>query len=154
MAITKTYYVLGVTLDTDVSPSTTTELIEPVEAGFITSSIHVTEWTGIWGSNQPGNITYQIIGNKITLSIPRVINTQTTAAFITSVTALPANLRPADDEVSFSHLVQNDTSEIFGAVTISKADGLIRVSFGAPSAPFGTSGLGGWSTTGTVTYFL
>lgn len=115
---------------------------------------HATTWSGIWGSSQSGDIKYSIIGKLITLEIPSVLATQSASGIISIDTVLPPALRPSSGEVSISHLVQDNATEIFGYFGVLNVNGNIQISNGLPGATFSGSGAGGWSSKAVIQYFI
>jgi hypothetical protein len=72
-------------------------------------------FSGIWASPVPSTITYERIGNIITLGFHEVINSATTASFIIS-SALPASLFPITQiEFFLPRTVDNGSGNFTGA---------------------------------------
>jgi hypothetical protein len=59
--------------------------------------IHVTNWTGVWASDQAGNCNITRIGDQVFMTIPQVSALSTISSVITNVTAIPARFRPTAD---------------------------------------------------------
>lgn len=83
--------------------------------------------SGIWASAVPVTISYERIGNIITLGLHEVINNATTASFITS-SALPASLLPITQvEFFLPRTVDNGTDSTSGSLVRLKTDGAIEI---------------------------
>lgn len=109
---------------------------------------HVTDWTGIWASDQTGDIEYVKIGKVVTITIPETIAVANAAALITIVTVLPEHLRPDITLTSGWH-VHDNAVNLDGYIEI-KTDGTITFATDETVANFsgaGNSGFRGWSTT-------
>lgn len=57
--------------------------------------VHTTNWTGIWASDQSGNVTLTRIGDQVFMTLPIVSATSNASANITNTVAIPAQFRPS-----------------------------------------------------------
>lgn len=91
-----------------------------------------TTWTGIWASNQSGNITCSAVGGSVNLCIPQVLATgNTNASFITAVTNFPSYLAPPFEIIQYIPIVNNGVNAQ-GAIVI-ESSGSITIYAGAPN---------------------
>lgn len=91
-----------------------------------------TNWTGIWASNQSGNITCSVVDGSVNLSVPQVLAVgNTNASFITAVTNLPTYLAPPFEIIQYIPVVSNGVNAQ-GAIVI-ESTGSITIYAGAPN---------------------
>ena len=129
------YYIYDVD-DTSEPVTTSWKLYDPG-----TQAAHNTSWTGIWPSDQTGNITYYLKDNFVMISIPETLATADTSALITNVTALPSNIRPLAESTKVI-LVADSTGDKFGVATVG-TNGIITIGVQATQSVFAGSGSSG-----------
>lgn len=56
---------------------------------------HTTNWTGIWASDQAGNVNLTRIGDQVFMTLPVVSALTNAASVITNTSALPTQFRPS-----------------------------------------------------------
>lgn len=89
------------------------------------AATHNTNWTGIWMLDQSGNIAYIKMGDLVFMSFPTVVSGATSSGIISSVTALPASIRPTtEDQQAFS--VKDDGLDGQGEIHV-KTNGIIDI---------------------------
>jgi len=109
---------------------------------------HSSNWSGIWGSAQAGNVCVQKALLRCTLTIPEIITTATTQSSIVIDTLLTEDLRPVQDECFPRKIIDNGQVKM-GEIKIG-TDGSITVYSGISSENFeglGNSGMYGTSVT-------
>tara|TARA_R110002012_G_C11670804_1_gene613052 strand:+ start:6656 stop:7297 length:642 start_codon:yes stop_codon:yes gene_type:complete len=112
----------------------------------ITFGTHATDWSGIWASDQIGDIDYQIVKDKVTLFLPEVISTATIGSSIYAVTSLPASLQPMNEE-RVSIIIEDSFTSNLGMAVIS-ITGDIRIYTDLSYSNFmGTSSSGFYKST-------
>lgn len=123
----------------------------PQTLDYYETETHTTNWSGIWASAQSGNVFFSRIGTRVTLLLPQVIATATTADQIDIVTALPTRIRPADNIWFIIRGV--DAGTIQAASILLNTDGTVAVFRNVASADFTGSGTSGFYAT-TLTYVV
>lgn len=105
----------------------------------------------IWETERTCNIKIQMVGNRITLTLPRVMSTANTSGYIQFITQLPAEVRPTQDHYSSIHVTDN--SVVKHGTLIIKTNGDILIYAGLNSGVFTGSGDTGFEST-SVTYMV
>ena len=118
------------------------------------SGTHTTNWTGIWASNQAGNISYVRNMLSVSLTIPQVLSTQNnTSALVTNVTALPARLRPTQLSygICLSYTASNNVVTVYQVNT----SGTVTIYGSSPPGNYpANTGLGGFNELQTSAYLI
>lgn len=114
----------------------------PSKLNYFTEGTHSTTWSGIWASAQTGDLKYTRLNNQVTLLLPQITATATTASFISIDTALPSSLRTSIQQYKMARNVDGGTIGI-GAILLD-TDGMIYLFRNAASANFTGSGLSGF----------
>lgn len=109
------------------------------------------ECKNVWSENQDCDIKIQKVGNRITLTFPRLIATANTAAYIEFLILLPSEVRPAEDHYSSIHVTDN--SVIKQGTIIVKTTGVVLIYAGLNAGVFTGSGDTGFEST-SVTYVV
>jgi hypothetical protein len=104
-------------------------LLAPQEVGT-----HTTNWIGPF--TVAGNIDYVKEGDWVTLDFPTVTGTSTVTSQITAQTPLPASLWPDAEVMNDVIITRDNSSLLFGRVTISNVDGSITIGTGPTGASF------------------
>jgi len=106
--------------------------------------IHKTNWTGIWLNDQAGNLTYQINGNQITITFPKVLAKGEMAGNIINTVALPQIIWPSDYRYSQLRVQVNGSLNInWGCVQIDPT-GFLGIGIDANWQSFDTTAIAGF----------
>jgi hypothetical protein len=108
---------------------------------------HTTTWGGGFSPAESGNLTYSVLGDKVTLNFPDVLATLGASPnTITMTTVLPANLRPTANR-DYVIRVRNDGTDTIAFMDV-QASGAITVYATAAGGNFsGTMGTSGFYAT-------
>ena len=107
--------------------------------------------TGLWASNPDCDIRIQLVGNRITLTFPRVMATANSSGYIQFETVLPTEVLPTEDHYSSIHVTDN--AVIKHGTLIVKTTGALLIYAGLNSGVFTGSGNTGFEST-SVTYVI
>ena len=119
---------------------------------FYAEGTHTTNWTGIWSSDQAGNIKWTRVGNMVCLTFPSVRATSDgSVASIDIATVLPTYLRPTDNSVAAVPLIVNAGAGAFGVAVISTS-GVINVYIDAAFGTFSGTSSGTGFRNFSITY--
>ncbi len=116
------------------------------EEGTVTQT-----WGGVYAAAEAGDVEYHLVRNQVTLSIPTVTGTSTTAAIFTATAALPENIRPSST-CSFVIQVKDSGTEAAGILEVDSA-GIMTIGKGVDGGVFTYTGVAGFSKT-SVTYTI
>lgn len=82
-------------------------------------------FTGIWASNKAVTLTFERIGNLVTMSFPQVLSASNTAAHISIVTPIPDRFRPVTEHWA-TLIVSRATTSRHGSIFID-TDGTFNI---------------------------
>lgn len=112
-------------------------------------------FTGIWATNPTCTVSFTRLGNIVTMTfLTAIVAASTTAAGITSVTAIPTRFLPAFTiTLNFSIPMYNSGAAALGSLTINQNSGIIAIYNGPVGTVFSASGNAGFPPL-SVTYSL
>lgn len=116
----------------------------------ITQGTLTTNWSGIYAAPIAGNIVYSLVNNVVTLKVPLITATGTTAAGLGSTANLPAALIPSQNTNGYFS-VMNSGVNVDGKWTVNTS-GTITFTVGQ-YANFSGSGTSGVNP-GAITYIV
>ena len=126
-------------------------------ATYTTGSTSTTfTWDGSGGTSAAVTLTWQRIGNFVTLNIPAVnATTGTSSANFTNDTAIAAGARPSATQVGTISSIRNNNATVGPTGWFSIAStGIININRDAVAATFTNSANAGTTNANSITYYV
>ena len=129
-----------------------------LECQEVTVGSFVLSMSGPWAASHNVTVTYQAIGNQVTLSFPLTSYATTSAATIVSAAGIPSALYPNATWNASGIPCLNDTTDSDGSISISGSTGVVTIGLNVVGTgeliefnDFENAGNAGWNAF-TVTY--